>query len=126
MRTCDLGFDHEDPEPIIVEEAVDVEPVAEATVEVARIEADRDVAVAKIERGVIDEEVAARIAALEAENETLRGQLAPPEEEQQQAVVVVSDPEPEPEPAAEAEPPAVESGEPANEAVSKKRSNPWW
>jgi len=125
---CDQGFEHPDPEPVVVEEAVDTEPLADSAVEIARLETARDVAVAKIENRAADEEVIARIAALEAENEALRSQLAPPPEEQQQeaveAVVVVA-PEPEPEPVAESEPPV---GEPStsDEPKGKKRSSPWW
>jgi hypothetical protein len=117
-----MGFEHADPEPVIIEEAVDVEPIADATVEVARIEADRDVAVAKIEARVADEELVAALAALTAENEALRAQLAP-QEQQQEAVVVIADPEPEPEPVAEEAPPAVEE---SSEPVAKKRKSAWW
>lgn len=118
---CNEGFEHPDPEPVIAE-APDLEPVAEAEVRIAEINAGRDVAIAKIGNRVIDEETAAQLAALAAENETLRAQLAPPAEEQQQAVVVVADPEPEPEPA-EAEPPVVEA---SDEKPEKKRANAWW
>jgi hypothetical protein len=119
---CDQGFEHPDPEPVIVDQAPDLEPVAEAEVRVAEIQAERDVAIAKISARAADEDVVAQIAALMAENEALRAQLAPAEEEQQQAVVVVADPEPEPEPE-EIAPPVVEAPE---EKPEKKRKNTWW
>jgi len=113
------------PEPeVVVEEAVDLEPVAEAEVRIAEIQADRDVAVAKIEARVVDDEIVAELAALRAEVEVLRAQAAPAEQEQQEAVVVVA-PEPEPEPVAESEPPVVEPST-SDEPKGKKRSSPWW
>lgn len=120
MSTCDMGFEHPGPEPVVIEEALDTEPIAEAEVRVAEIQANRDVAIAKIANRGYDEETVAEMAALRAENETLRAQLAPPAEEQEQAVVVVAEPEPEP---AEAEPPVIEA--PA-ENTPKKASNPFW
>ncbi len=122
MSTCNLGFEHEDPEPVIVEEAPDLEPAAEAEVRIAEIQAGRDVAVAKIEHRAIDEDTVAVIAGLRAENEALRAAAAPPEQEQE-AVVVVADPEPGPGPAAEPEPPAAE---PSAEPEARKRKNAWW
>lgn len=122
MSTCDQGYDHPDPEPVVIEEAPDTEPIADAAVEIARIEADRDVAVAKIENRAADEDLAVTVAALMAENDALRAQLAPAEEQQQEAVVVVADPEPEPEPVAESAPPIVEAPE---EKPAKKKSA-WW
>lgn len=122
MSTCNLGFEHEDPEPVIVEEAVDTEPIAEAEVRIAEINATRDVQIAKIENRAVDEDLAAQLAALMAENETLRAQLAPAEEQQQEAVVVVADPAPEPAPI-ESEPPVVE---PSEQKPGKKARNPFW
>lgn len=117
-----MGFDHPEPEPVVIEEAPDTEPIADAAVEIARIEADRDVTIAKVVNRAADEDVAATIAALQAENDALRAQLAPPHEEQQQeAVVVVADPEPAP--VTEEPPPAVE---PSEEPAAKKRKNAWW
>lgn len=122
MSTCEMGFEHPDPEPVVIEEATDLEPAADAAVEIARVEANRDIKVAQIVNRAADEDTVARLAALEAENETLRAQLAPPPEEQQQeAVVVVADPAPEP--VAEEAPPVVE---PSEEPASKKRKSAWW
>ncbi len=93
-----MGYEHEEPEPVVVE-APDTEPVAEASVEVARIEADRDVKVAKIEAGTDRIEIDSRVDALEAKIDGMRevlDRLAP-------------EPEPEPEP----EPVVVEPGPPA-------------
>jgi len=118
-----MGFEHAPPaEPVVIEEAPDTEPVAEAAVEIARIEADRDVTIAKVVNRSMDEETVTELAALRAENEALRAQLAPPPEEQQQeAVVVVADPVSEP--VTEEPPPAVEE---SSEPAAKKRKNPWF
>lgn len=117
-----MGFEHADPEPVVIEEAPDTEPIADAAVEVARITADRDVTIAKIEHRAIDDELAVQLAALQAENEALRSQLAPPEPEMPVQVVEAA-PEPEPEP--EAMPPAVEAPTTA-EGKPAKRKNPWF
>lgn len=119
-----MGYDHPDPEPeIVIEEAPDTEPVAAAEVEVARIEADRDVTIARIENRVLDDELMVRVAALEAENEALRAQLAPPEPEP--VPVVVSEPAPDPGPDPGSVPPSVEETS-APAPAAKKRGNPWW
>lgn len=120
---CDQGFEHPDAEPdIVVEEATDLEPVADAAVEVARIEADRDVTIAKIEHRAVDSEMELALAALQAENEALRAQLAPPEPEEI-PVVVEASPEPDPEP--DSAPPVVEETS-TPEPAAKKRRNAWW
>lgn len=123
MSTCDLGFDHPDPEPVVeVVEAPDPEPIADAAVRVAEIEANRDITLAKIEHRAVDDELLAQVAALTAENEALRAQLAPPAEE---VPVVVAEPAPVPEPEPEAAPPAIEETS-TTEPAAKKRKNPWW
>lgn len=123
MSTCDLGFDHPDPEPAVeVVEAPDVEPIADATVEVARIEAERDVTLAKIQRSTLADEERIELEALRVEVGALREQLAPPPPEEV-PVVVEAAPEPEPEP--ESAPPVVEETS-TPEPAAKKRSNPWW
>lgn len=98
MSTCDQGFEHPDPEPEVIVEAPDTEPVAEAAVEVARIEADRDVAVAKIVNRGMDEDMAANLAALQARVDVLEA-AAMPEPEPEPIVIPVPEPEPEPVPA---------------------------
>lgn len=122
MSTCDLGFEHADPEPVIVEEAPDLEPVADASVRIAEVQADRDVTIAKIEHRAMDDELAVQLAAALAENEALRAQLAPPEPEET-PVVVQAPPEPEAEP--DSAPPVVE-GTSTPEPKGKKRGNPFW
>lgn len=120
---CDQGFDHPDPEPeVVVEEAPDLEPVADAAVEIARIEADKEVTITKIQHRALDDELAVELAALRAENETLRAQLAPPEPEEV-PVVVEAPAEPEAEP--ESAPPVVEATS-TPEPAAKKRGNPWF
>ena len=122
MSTCaECGQATPEPE-VVIEEAVDLEPVAVAEVDVARIQADRDVTIAKIQSKVIDEELTAQLAALAAENEALRAAAAP-QEQQQEATVVVAEPDPEPEPVAEAEPPVVEH---SDEPAAKKKRSAWW
>jgi len=89
MHDCP-NCEHE-AEPVVVESGPDpaaVEIAGEASVEVARIEADRDVVIAKLQTRSVDEEVAVQLAALAAENDALRAQLAPAEPEQAQVVAV--------------------------------------
>jgi len=88
------------PEPeVAVEEAVDLEPVAEASVEVARIEADRDIKVAKIAAHVADDELELRLAALEGELRGIKEAMVQPEPEvAPEPVIVAQDVAPEPEP----------------------------
>lgn len=105
MSTCSLGYEHEDPEPepIVVDDgtADAAEAVSDASVEVARIQADRDVTVAKIEHRAVDEELVTSLAAMQARLDVIEAAMAPPEPE---PVVVVPEPAPEPEPIAEAPP----------------------
>lgn len=118
-----MGFDHPDPEPAVeVVEAPDTEPIADASVRIAEVQADRDVTIAKIERRALDDELAVELAALRAENETLRAQVAPPPAEEV-PVVVEAPPEPEPEP--ESAPPVVEQTS-TPEPAAKKKGNPWF
>lgn len=98
MHNCpDCGIEHEAPEPVVIEEAVDVEPVAEANVEIARIEADRDIKVAKIERGMMADEMEIRLAEVEGNlrgmREVLDALVNPPAPEP--APIVIEEPEPE-------------------------------
>ena len=123
---CDQGFEHPDPAPVIIEEAPDTEPIAEAEVRIAEIEADRDVTIAKIENRAADEELLAAVAALTAENEALRAQLAPPEPEPEEVAIVVAQADAEAAPEPESAPPAVVEETSTTEPARKKRSNPWW
>ena len=126
MSTCDQGFEHPDPEPVIIEEAPDTEPVADAAVEIARIEADRDVTIAKVVNRSMDEDTVATIAALQAENEALRAQLAPPEPEPEEIAVVVANADAEAAPEPESAPPLTTEETSTSEPAAKRRSNPWW
>lgn len=121
-----MGFEHAEPEPVVIEEAPDTEPIADAAVEIARIEANKEVTIAKIEHRAIDEDLTAQLAALAAENEALRAQLAPPEPEGGEVAVVVAQAEAEAEPPAEEPPPVVEQGETAPEEKPSKRRSAWW
>ena len=120
----DCGLEHQVdvPEPVIV----DAEPAADAVVQVAQIEADRDVTIARLgaktEQGWQEQ----RIAELEGQLTGMQEMLArlnPPEPEPEPVPVVVQEPEPEPvveEPVA-APPPIVEE-----QPKKTKRGNPWW
>jgi len=121
-----MGFDHPDLEPeIVVEEAPDMEPVADAAVEIARIEADKEVSIAKIYNRSDDEQTIAELAALRAENEVLRAQLAPPEPEPEEIAVIVANADAEAAPEPEMAPPVVEDTT-TEEPKAKARKNPWW
>jgi hypothetical protein len=120
-----MGFDHPDPEPVVIEEAPDTEPIADAAVEIARIEADKEVTITKIQHRAIDDELAVELAALRAENESMRAQLAPPDPEPVEIPVEVADPAPEPDAEPDSAPPAVESTS-TTEPKSAKRKNPWF
>jgi len=99
MSICDQGYEHPDPEPEVVVEAVDPEPAAAAEVEVARIEGDTAVSIAKIEARVADDELVLRMAALEGELTGMRETLdrvapsAPEPEPEPEPVVVEPEPE---------------------------------
>ncbi len=120
----DCGLGHE---PAIVEEpvVVDVEPAADAAVQIAAIEADRDVTIARVHAKTEEAWQESRVAELEGRlagmAETLE-RLTPPEPEPV-PVVIAEPPAPEPivaEPVAEPPPVAEPAGKPS------KRSNPWW
>lgn len=101
MHACDnCGLLHEDMAAAPAEQAGEpgesaraeetvTEEVASATVEVARIEADRDVKVAKISAGVAEVEVESRLAEVE-------GQLRGMREALDRLVPEVPEPDPEP------------------------------
>lgn len=100
MAVCSMGYDHAEAEPVAEAEAMAVaaEANAEAEVEVARIQAERDVAVAKIEARSVDVQAEADTAALLARLdvlETWRAEIlaaqAPPEPEP--VVIPVSPPQ---------------------------------
>lgn len=101
MATCSMGFEHPDaePEPVVVE--ADPGP-NENDVKIAEVEGATRVQVAKIEAGMVDSEVQARIESLEGELRGMRevlDRLAPPEPEPVPEPVIVPVPDPEPAPA---------------------------
>lgn len=117
--------DEAEAEEHAAEEAADAaenvaETVSTSEVEIARINADRDVTLAKIEKGILSEanEAAAEENAVKAE--ILDDVLTPPEPE---PVPVVVEESPAEEPVSEAPPPPVEES-PA--PVAKEKRNPWW
>ena len=115
--------------PVVEEQPLEAtEAVTEASVEIARIEADRDVTLAKIGAKTDETIVESEIAQLRGELAGMRellDRIAPktePVEDAPEPVVVVN-PEPEPvidEPEAEA--PAAEPATPK----APKRKNAWW
>jgi hypothetical protein len=126
MALCDMGHEHPDPPPAeMVVEDKSAEVVAEEghdeAVEVARIVADRDVQVAKIERKAVDEETVVQMAALQARVDVLEAAAAPPAPEPEILPVPVPEPGPEPEPGPPA-PPEHDGPEPEK----NKGSGGWW
>jgi chemosensory pili system protein ChpA (sensor histidine kinase/response regulator) len=100
------------------------EAVTDAAVEIARIDADRDIQTAKIYAKGNDEDTAALLAAMAARIEILEAERTPPEPEPE-PVVIVADPPPEPEP--EPEPgPAGDLPEAPKEEKRTGKKSPWW
>lgn len=126
MATCDMGYEHTDPAPVVdaspAPVVVDQGP-NEHDVEIAQIEAAASVEREKIYAQEADQE-------LVAENERLRGKiagmeeilarLAPPEPDPAPEPVVV--PMPDPEPAPEDVPPPPEGDKPKSESSG----GGWW
>lgn len=110
MSTCDMGYEHADPEPEPIIQAVE-ETVA-ADVEVAKIEADRDVTIAKIAAKAEESHDETEVEVLRGEVRVLREmveRMAPePEPEPEPVPVVVNDAPAEPVPDVPA-PPAAEA-----------------
>lgn len=83
------------------ESADQTEEITSAEVEIARIQAERDVAVAKIEKGIVehtaDVEQAAELAHAEGQAEGMAAAMAPPAEQPPAEPVVVVDTDVEPE-----------------------------
>lgn len=114
MRQCDLGYDHEEPEPVVVEDNSDkvAETTSDAAVEIARLEAERDIKVAKIAARQDDEEQVSELAAMRARLDVLEAALAPPEPE----------PMPEPEPVVVVSEPDAAAAPPEKETVRERKS----
>lgn len=120
------------PEPVIEEvieaeaEVASVEEVTSAEVEIAKINADRDIKLAKISAGVVETVSEVEAAKDEAKAEILEDVLAPPPEETEPEPVIVVDAgaETEPEPEEDA-PPEVEP-EPAHSGSRRDHRSVWW
>lgn len=98
---CGLAHDAPLP-PVVVEDgsaqADAAESVAGAEVEVARIQAERDIAVEKIRLRGLDEETAALLAGMQARLDVLESARIQPEPEPlPEPVVIPAEPQPEPE-----------------------------
>lgn len=121
---CGLLHDHEGT------------PTANPEVEIARIQADRDVRVAELQRGEfnkteLEAETEIKVAEIEAaaavdeatvKADVLDDILTPPEPEPDpEPVVIVDDPEAA-EPEEDTGPPEIEVAPPG----AAKKSNPWW
>jgi hypothetical protein len=107
--------------PVADPEVAEAGALAEASVEVARIQADRDVQLAKIEARSVEPDLEAQLAAALAEVDALRTQLAPPAVEQPAPVevpVIVDAPVQVEQP--DQSPPMASQGEPES-APAKKR-----
>jgi hypothetical protein len=108
----------EESEPEVIVEA---EHTEKPDVEIARIQADRDIKLARITAGVVDIERDVELAAAEAKAGVLGEIVSPPEAEPE--VVVLDEPEPEsvPEPEPEGALPEVEE---SHEHAPKR--DVWW
>lgn len=132
MHYCQVcGVSHEDAEPVVEENpviVVDAEPAAEANVEIARIEGETAVQMAKISAKSDEVWRDSRIAELEGENRGLREAL---DALQPAEVEPVTEPA-EVEPVLIEETPddvvPVESPEPAPAKTTKRKSGAaaWW
>src|SRR5579859_3945569 len=104
-----------------------LEGAAEATstseVEIARINADKEITLAKIEKGILAEAIEAQVAEDAVKADLLEQVLEPPEPE---PVPVVLDDAGPAEPELDGEPPPVVDETPAPEPAAKSKSNPWW
>ncbi len=121
---AECGLEHADP---VIAEA----PVAEtaaADVQIAEIEAERDIRLAQIGAKAGESDAITRIAELEGKMDGMREmleRLLPPEPEPDPTPVIVDAPAAEPEPVVEepaaTPPPAVES-----EPKRSRQRNAWW
>jgi hypothetical protein len=96
------------------------EEVSSAEVRIAEIQADRDITLAKIERGIIGQELEAAATEDAVKADILDQAMEQPEPEAVPVEVV----EPPADEAPSEEPPPVIDAEP--EPAAKGRSNPWW
>lgn len=124
MSTCDMGYEH----PDLVAEPVEAAPVTEAAVQIAEIEAERDVTLARIGAKAGESEAEQRIAALEGKLAGIADTLdrllpAEPEAVPDPTPVFVEPPAPEPVIDDEAVVPA-----PIAEPVTKptRSKSVWW
>lgn len=105
---------------VALAEARGIENVADREVEIARINAKRDVDLAKIQRGIVESETVQEAEVATAEAAAVVDVLTPEPEPEPEPVVVV-DAEPQAEAVADDEPPEVEAA-----PVAQKSGNPWW
>lgn len=99
------------------------ESASTAEVEIARINADRDVTLAKIDKGMLGEALEAQVAEDAVKADLLDQVLEPSEPEP--VPVIVDDAGPA-EPELDGEPPPVMDESPAPEPAAKRAGNPWW
>jgi hypothetical protein len=109
-----------EPSPA-AEDLAATEAVTSAEVEIARINADKEIALAKLANRQVEPELEAQLAAALAELDALRALVAPPEPEPEpEPVVIVQEPEAAPEPAEDSLP----APEPVEDHKPVKK-NPW-
>jgi hypothetical protein len=104
---------------------------AHASVEIAKIQKERDIALAKIASGAIDQEQSVEVAVAEAEAEIATDALeaaTAPEDPEPSTVIVNSDPAPEPEPEAAPLPEPESSPESESEPKTERHGygSPAW
>jgi hypothetical protein len=125
--TCHQDYG-EDAPPVETIEPESVEEVTSAEVEIARINAKRDVDLAKINAGVAEHvsevDQAAELAHAEGEADGLREALEP--EPAPEIHVDAPEPEPIPEEVPDAAPPPAESSEPSEHKHSGYGSSAWF
>lgn len=124
QRQCDLGYSHDepDPEPIVIDDGTAEAAVATgaAEVEIAKLETDRDIELAKIQNRAIDAERDAALAAMQARIDVLEQAAIPPAPPEPEPIVIPVDPPP-------SEPPTDASALPDVAKTPKgKPSKGWW
>lgn len=115
---CDHGLEVDSPE--VAAEAI----VTQADVQIAKIQADRDIALAKIQAKIYTEEIAVEAATAEARNDVLEDvveNLTAPDQE----VVVMPSGQPEAEPEAVEEDMAEAPPEVEPEPAPRKSKSAW-
>src|SRR5580658_4963591 len=115
------------PEDVKAEEHVEeAEVLASADVRIAQINADKEIALAKIQAKMLENELVTENAALEAENDVLQDVVSPEPEIEQEPVIVINDVPQEPEPDDATELPVAEDHHESPERKSSRVGLGMW